>query len=152
MTVNSYEKTITDAKEAYKYFSDNRGDYPMLTESDMQVLKTYADYPDGFAGGHADFVETAWMMGAYPDLVATDRYDLGDGKSTGRIDHIKKLGVKIASGWQANHPDMLSGRPAHGCTKTIGEAFNLYCARRIANIAKVIKSDDDIVSIAQGNI
>ena len=152
MAVNSYEKTITDAKQAYAYFCENRADYPMLTDSDMQVLKTYADYPDGFAGGHADFVETAWVMGKYPELVATDRYDLSDGKSNRRIDHIKKLGVKVACGWQANHPSMLSGRPAYGCTGTIGEAFNLYCARRIANIAKVIKEDDDIVTIAQGNI
>ncbi len=152
MVVNSYEKTTTDAKEAYKYFSDNRADYPMLTDTDMQVLKTYADSPDGFAGGHGDFTETAWVMGAYPELVATDRYELGDGKSTGRIDHLKKLGVKVSCGWQANHPAMLSGKPAHGCSKTIGEAFNLYCGRRIANIVKVIKEDDDVVTIAQGNI
>jgi len=150
MAVNSYDKTVTSAPEIYDYLCENRADYPMLTDEDMQVLKTYAEYPDGFAGGHADFVETAWIMGAYPELIATDRYDLADGRSIRRTQHLKELGIKISGGWQADHPNALSGRPAYGCTQTIGQALNLYCARRLANMFKAIKEDDDCVKIGRG--
>lgn len=150
MTANSFDKVISNASAAYEYFVENRSDYPMLTDVDMETLKTYAEYPDGFGGGHGDFLETAWTMGAYPELVAPERYDLTDGSSTGRTYHLKKVDVKISSGWQANHPNALSGRPAYGCTETIGQAFNLYCARRIAKMIKVIKEDDDCVLIATG--
>lgn len=150
MVANSFDDTICNAQAAYDYFVKNRAEYPMLTDDDMHTLKTYAEYPDGFGGGHGHFVETAWIMGAYPELVATDRYDLTDGSSNGRTHHLKKVGINISNGWQANHPNAFSGRPSYGCTETIGKAFNLYCARRIAKMIKTVKEDEDCVLIATG--
>lgn len=37
-----------------------------------------------------------------------------------------------------------------GCTETIGQAFNLFCARRLANIFKVLKEDEECIRIATG--
>lgn len=150
MTANSFDKTITSALAAYEYFKNNRADYPMLTDSDMEVLKTYADYPDGYGGGHGDFFETACVMGAEPELVNSANLDAVDGMSTGRTYHLKDVDVKIAGGWQANHPNALSGRPSFGCTQTIGEAFNLYCGRRVAKMLKVIKEDKTCLDIVSG--
>lgn len=150
MRTNSYDNVICNADLIYEHFLENRKDYPMLTDSDMEVLKGFAQREDGFGGGHAHFMETAWMMGAYPELIATDRFELESGYSTGRSDYLSKIGVSIERAWGANFPYAYDGHPSTGCTETIGQAFNLYSARRLANIFKVLKEDEECVKIATG--
>ncbi len=150
LITNSYDKVVSKADKIYAHFAENRADYPMLTDSDMEVLKDFAEREDGFGGGHANFMETAWIMGAYPDLIAKDRLELENGYSTGRSKYLQELGVSISRQWASDYPYAYSGHPSTGCTETIGQAFNLYCARRLANIFKVLKEDEECVKIATG--
>ena len=135
---------------AYEYFAEHRAEYPMLTDRDMDVLKDFAQRPDGFGGGHAHFPETAWIMGAYPQLIAEDRFELENGYSTDRSNYLKELGVSVTRQWAADFPYAYSGHPSTGCTETIGQAFNLCSARRLANIFKILKEDEECVRIAIG--
>ena len=150
MVTNSYDKVIGKAPAIYEHFMENRAEYPMLTDADMAVLKDFAERPDGFGGGHAHFMETAWIMGAYPGLIAEDRFELENGYSTGRSKHLQELGVSVTRQWAADYPYAYSGHPSTGCTETIGQAFNLYCAKRLAKIYKVLKEDEECVRIATG--
>lgn len=134
---------------AYPYFLEHRAEYPMLTDEDMETLKNYAEN-GGFGGGHADFSETANIMGYWPELVAEDRYEVESGLSTHKGDYLKELGVDCKGAWGANYPNAYSGKAPHGCSKTIGEAMNLACARNLAHIFKVLKNDEECVRIATG--
>ena len=121
----------------------------MLTDQDLSVLKEYHEN-GGFKGGHADFTETAQVMGNHPETIATDRYDLENGFSTGRCNYLTELGVLVGRSWSANYPNAIQGKPAFGCSQTIGQAMNLHCARRLANIFKVLKNDEECIKIATG--
>jgi len=136
-------------RNPYPYFAEHREEYPMLTDEDMEVLKGF--YEDGgFGGGHADFTETARVMANHPETIAPDRYDLESGLSNGRADYLADLGVNCKGAWGANYPNAIQGKAAHGCSQTIGQALNLYCAKRLANIFKVLKEDEECVNIATG--
>ena len=136
-------------RNPYPYFAERREEYPMLTDKDMEVLKGF--YEDGgFGGGHADFTETARVMGNHPELICEDRYDTESGFSTHRCDYLSALGVTVGRGWAADFPNAISGKPAFGCSQTIGQAINLYCAKRLANIFKALKQDEECVKIATG--
>ncbi len=144
------DKVSHKAQEAYPYFLEHRAEYPMLTDQDLEVLKDYASRPDGFGGGHADFSECSWMMGQYPHLIAEDRYDLESGRSTKRGQYLTDLGVTCFGGYNAKFPNAFDGYAPHGCSQTIGQAMNLYNARRLAHIFKVLKEDEECVKIATG--
>ncbi len=149
MWVPHRPKYTTKVEEAYPYFLEHRAEYPMLTDEDMEVLKNYVEN-GGFAGGHADFSETANIMGYWPELVAEDRYDVESGLSNHRSDYLNELGVNCKGAWPANYPNSYAGKAPHGCSKTIGEAMNLACARNLAHIFKVLKNDEECVRIATG--
>ncbi len=136
-------------KDPYPYFLEHRAEYPMLTDEDMETLRKYHD-EGGFGGGHADFSETANIMGYWPELVAEDRYEVESGYTTHRGDYLKAEGVKCSLDWVANYPNAYAAYPPHGCTKTIGEAWNLCYTRRLARIFKMLKEDEECVNIAQG--
>ena len=132
----------------YQYMQEHRAEYPMLTDSDMDVLKFWAD-KGTYGGGHADFTETVSVMGYYPDLIAMDRIEAESGLSTHRSDFYTDLGVNIVNAWGVNYPNNIHGFPAWGATQTIGQAMNTYCARRLAKIFKALKQDEDCVRIAR---
>ncbi len=150
MVTHSWKEVVDKADVAYAYFKEHRAEYPMLTDSDMEVLKSFAEREGGWGGGHAHFMETAFMMGKYPELIATDRFELVSGLSTHKMDYLTDLGVTCKGGYAANYPNVISGYPSTGCTETIGQAFNLFCARRLAKIYKVLKEDEECVRIATG--
>ena len=142
MAVNHWDKT-----DYPHYLVEHREEYPMLTDEDIEVLKGYQE--KGFGGGHADFRETARIMGLHPQLIATDRYDAESGLSTHRSDHLKELGVSIVNSWAINYPNAIEGYPSFGCTETIGQAIVAREARRLAKIFKVLKEDEECVRIAR---
>ena len=146
MVVDARDQMIT--KTPYPYFVEHRSEYPMLTDADMEVLRGFHER-GGFGGGHADFSETACIMGVRPDLVAPDRYEAESGMSTHRSDYLQEMGVSVVNAWSVNCPNAFSGYPSTGCTQAIGQAMLTYSARRLAKIFKVIKEDEDCVRIAQ---
>lgn len=141
------DKVMHNPAEQLAYFEAHRDEYPMLTDGDLDVLRKFADM-GGFGGGHADFSETERIMGAYPHLVAQDRYEAESGMSVHRSDYLTKLEVNCANAWSADYPNAFSGFPSTGCSETLGQALNLYSARRLANIIKVLKADEECVKIA----
>ena len=149
MVVQHRPRYTTKVELAYPYFLEHRAEYPMLTDEDMETLKYYYEN-GGFGGGHADFSETANIMGYYPELIAEDRYEAESGLSTHRADHLSELGIAVKGGWSANFPNAFEGKPPHGCSQTIGQAMNTACARRLAEIFKVLKQDEECVKIATG--
>lgn len=142
-----YDNISANPERLLAHIEANRAEYAMVTEADCDVLRKFIDM-GGFGGGHADFEETARIMGAYPQLVAQDRYELESGLSTHRSDYLSAMGVNCTNGWGANHPNHFDGFSSAGCTETLGQAINLYTARRLAKIFKVLKADEECVKIA----
>lgn len=131
----------------YSYFVEHQSEYPMLTADDMEVLKVWAE-KGTWGGGHAGFVETAFVMGYYPELIALDRLDAEDGSSTHEADYLEEAGVNAAGAWGANFPNAIDGLPAYGVSQTIGQAMNTLCARELAKKFKLLKQDEKCVAIA----
>ena len=137
-------------KSPYLYFLEHRPEYPMLTDEDMEVLKGYYEN-GGFGGGHADFSETANIMGYYPELIAEDRYEVESGSSTHRSDYLSAEQIECVGNWITNYPNAYDGKPPYGCSQTIGEAMNECHTRRLERIFKMLKADEECIKIAQGN-
>jgi len=131
----------------YEIVSENRSDYPMLTDKDMEVLKEWAE-KGSWGGGHADFTEVASVMGAFPELIATDRLDVDPDMNLGRSDYLKEWGISLVSAWDADHPNTMSGYIPYGVSQTIGQAMNTYNARFLAKMFKMLKEDEECVKIA----
>ncbi len=131
----------------YEYMRENRSEYPMLTDEDMEVLKGWAE-KGSWGGGHADFRETAAVMGYYPDLIALDRLDAESGASTHMSDYLAEARVDVVSAWSANYPNSINAFPSYGVTQTIGQALDTYCARELAKIFKLLKNDEKCIEIA----
>ena len=148
-TLNTYASPgdLLDPKNVYSIISENRAEFPALTDEDMETLKKYAEI--GYGGGHAHFKETAIVMSADESLVATDKYDAEDGLSNHRTDYLRKAGVTATNDWLANYPNSYSGFPSFGCSKAIGDAFVKISAERLAKVFKLIKEDEDCVKSAQ---
>ena len=147
MTARVRTRDINDPVLFYEYVSQHSDEYPMLTDTDMEVLKDWAE-KGSFGGGHADFTETACVMGYYPDLIATDRLDAESGLSTHRSDYLSDMKISAVRAWGANFPNAIDGYPAYGVSQTIGQAMNTYCARHLAKMFKVLKEDEECVRIA----
>jgi len=123
----------------------NPDEYPMITEEDIKTLERFAE--TGTGGGHGDFKETMLVYGTYPELVAPERFEAVNGVSTGRLKFPKEFGISSYATWLANFPDVLSGYPSTGCTKTIGEAAVKMSVDRLANIFEQVKKDNGCVEI-----
>ncbi len=149
MVTSVGDKITADPALLKEEFLAHREDYPMVTDEDLEVLQAFAD-KGGYGGGHGHASETLRILAAYPELVAADRYEAEDGSSTHRSDYLKELGVECKGAWGANYPNCLSGFPSTGCTHTLGVGLVLYSARRLANIYKVLKKDEECVRIATG--
>lgn len=131
----------------YNHMLEHRSEYQMLTDADMEVLKSWAE-KGTWGGGHADFTETAMVMGYFPELIALDRLEAESGISTHQSDYLAEAGINCVGQWGANFPNAINGFPAHGVTQTIGQAMNTFCARELAKIFKMLKNDEKCVAIA----
>jgi len=131
----------------YEIVSENREDYPMLTDSDMEVLKEWAE-KGSWGGGHADFTEIASVMGINPELIATDRLELDPDMNLKRSSYLNEWEINLVAAWDADHPNAMSGYAPHGVSETIGQAMNTYCARHLAKMFKMLKEDEECVKIA----
>ena len=64
-------------------------------------------------GGHADEIETSWMMAIRPDLVQLERASRNDGRPRRNLKHLPGVGTSIW--WYADFPQHYAGdaRPAN---------------------------------------
>jgi len=147
MYTNVRCKTVYKPDLFYEEVCTHRSDYPMLTAKDMEVLKFWAE-KGTWGGGHADFTETASIMGYYPELIATDRLDAEVDLDTHRSDYLTNWGITAAGAWGADHPNAMHGYVPFGVSQTIGQAMNTLCARHLAKMFKMLKEDEECVRIA----
>ena len=141
MWTNVNDDTGHKADLFYEHMRNNRADYPMITDADLEVLKGFAKREDGYGGGHGDFTETARVMGIRPKTVAVDRFDAESGVGTGKTRYLKNEGIFAVEAYATEYPNCLKGHPYFGCSESIGQAINLYAARRLARIFKLLKND-----------
>ena len=114
----------------------------MVTDADIAVMEHWRE--TGYQGGHANFVETAEILSNYPHLVAQDKYEAqrGAGLPTHRSDYLFEMGVRTVRFGAAQYPNSYSGLPPYGASQSVGQAMIKINAEIMANIYKVIKSDD----------
>ena len=117
----------------------NPEEFPMLTESDYEVLEKFAK--TGTGGGHADFRETSLVYGTYPDLVAPEKFEALDGLSTHRGDYMIDAGINFNPAWGANFPNAFEGYWPTGCSKAIGDATVKIAVNRLTEIFELVKND-----------
>ena len=151
MVASVRSRVTYDPVAFYQHMLEHRSEYPVLTDDDMEVLKTWAE-KGTWGGGHADFTETASVMGYYPELIALDRLEAEDGTSTHKADYLQDAGIAVVGGWGVNFPNDIDGFPSYGVTQSIGQAFNTFCARELAKTFKMLKNDEKCVQIATGTL
>ena len=143
--VNGKDQSIRGLRDAALADPDA---YPMLTKEDMGVLEHWCE--TGTGGGHADFNETASVLGLHPELVRPDKYEQESGRPTHRPDHLIQANINSTMAfWDANYPNAYNGYAPIGCTETIGQALIEYRARCLAEAFKVLKEDEECVRIAR---
>jgi len=98
--------------------------------------------PTGYQGGHANFLETALLMGDYPHLVAPERYYAENGINNHCTDYLSKMGIAFSKDWGLRYPNMYSGAAPHGCSQSIGEAMLQIHTDYAARIYRTIKNSD----------
>ncbi len=130
-----YNKIIAD-KERFNY----------LTDEDMATLKQFSE--TGFGGGHADFAETAVLMGLDKKLVRPEKFHQ-EGLSVHRFDHFSKNFINFGGAWMADFPLAFSGFASTGCTETIGKAFCEIMADCLIEKIKTVKADTEALKIAK---
>lgn len=127
----------------------NRKKYDYISEEDLKTLHHYAE--TGFGGGHADFRETAQIMGIDKSLVSEKDYETESGLSTGRADYLSDNGIHTGFAWGCNFPNMYNAYPPHGVTEGIGKLFMDASVEALAKKIKLLKEDEDCVSMATGS-
>lgn len=123
---------------------NGREAYPELTDEDIEVLREFV--AEGKTLGHAGFGETAYILGAYPELVRMDLSGNESGLSTHAADYLKQSGVHIKDdGWALNYPNSYSGHDPVGCSERIGRCALRVAAEQLAGQIRLIKQDENIL-------
>ncbi len=128
--------------------TERKADFPYITQSDIDVLKGYAN-GGGYGGGHADFRETSLIMAYDKGLVAEDRFDAESGESRHRTDYLKRLGIEAANEWIADYPNAFEGKAPFGASERLGRAMTELAAEELARKIKLLKEDTEILRIAR---
>jgi len=86
--------------------------YIARREMDREVAKQIGAKRKTDWGGHADEIETSWMMAVRPDLVQLERASRNDGRPRKNLEHLPGVGTSIW--WYADFPQHYAGdaRPA----------------------------------------
>ena len=112
--------------------------YIARREWDEKTAKQIAGLRQTDFGGHADELETSWMMAIRPDLVQLGRAGDDDGRPRGRLKHMKDAYTGIW--WYADFPDHYAGdaRPAKS---KLGELAVKGWAKGLAEVVRAVKKD-----------
>lgn len=105
---------------------------------DEETTKQIASRRETDWGGHADEVETSWMMAVRPDLVKLDRAGEENGRPRGRLKHLEDATTGIW--WYADFPDHYAGdaRPAN---VELGEIALKGWVRGLVEVIRTVKQD-----------
>jgi len=89
-------------------------------------------------GGHADELETSWMMAIRPDLVQLDRAGDEDGHPRGRLEHMRDAYAGIW--WYADFPDHYAG-DAQPANAALGELALKGWSKGLVQVVSAVKKD-----------
>ena len=89
-------------------------------------------------GGHADEMESSWMMALRPDLVKLERAGDENGRPRGNLKHLPD--VQTGIWWYADFPQHYAGdaRPAN---EELGKLALDGMARALARVLRAVKKD-----------
>jgi len=110
-----------------------------ITEEQTEQVKKAANITD--LGAHAGVSETAMMMHLVPELVHTDQQDPKKSYPLGKVDSLKKHGIKTGFDWYADYPAHFAGDYT-GSTPEIGKMIFDMAVKNMADAIKAIKNDD----------
>jgi len=123
-----------------KAVTERRDEFPMVTDEDIAVMREWAKV--GYQGGHANFIETAEVMGERPDLVEPERYEQEEGLNNHCTDFMTEFGVHVSNDWGMRYPNSYSGAAPHGASVGIGQAMLKIGEERAIRVFQKIKNDD----------
>jgi len=120
-----------ERRREYVVFVARRPGYDEIVKQIQRMRKT--DW-----GGHADEVETSWMMVVRPDLVQLGRAARDDGRPRGRLTAAEEAFTGIF--WYADYPDHYAGdaRPAN---QRLGRLALESWTLGLARVIKAVKQD-----------
>jgi len=112
--------------------------YIARPEWDESIAKEIAARRKTRFGGHADELETSWMMVIRPDLVQIGRAGDDDGRPRGRLEHMQD--TYSGMWWYANFPDHYAGdaRPAN---PELGQLAVRGWTESLAKVVRAVKRD-----------
>ena len=119
--------------------SGNRGQFPDLTDEDIEYLRYYSK--NNKNNGHGDIMETAMTLALRPDLVDMSRVSAVDGSSTGYITHLAKAGFYTPLDWMSCYPNSYASDCHEGNNERIGKTILNYTVARTAEAFRMIKND-----------
>jgi len=133
------EDTWPQVRDMLDIYESDKSYFPELTESDIEVLKSYLDNPT--TQGHGGLFETAMTLGIRPDLADLSKIGEVDGRPTHILDNIKKAGFYTPFGWMADYPNSLASVAYADNNERIGRSAVKLCADKMARDFKVLKED-----------
>ena len=114
--------------------------FDMLTAEDKKVLAEWAK--TGTGGGHADFRETALVLGTYPELVCPESYeDKKYGLTRKRVTYSEhEINCRLLE-WYGNNPGCFGAFAPKGCSERIGLAVKKMSVDRLSSIIDYLKCE-----------
>ncbi|MFC1636183.1 creatininase family protein [Planctomycetota bacterium] len=113
-------------------------------ETNPTVAKKVEKLRETKTGGHAGETETSMMQVSRPDLVHMDRAKEQSGKDLARLKHIPTKYTGIF--WYAQYPNHYAGDGSYAKPE-IGELLINSQAEQLAELIKVLKTDDTILNL-----
>jgi creatinine amidohydrolase len=124
-----------------KVIQENKERFSYLTREDLDILNDYVVKKK--TDEHGGFCETAGMLGTYPELVRTDKYEAERSASTKRFDHLTKAGIYTAHFWNADYPNSYAGDPPLNVNERIGKAYTQMAVDRAVNVLRILKNEEE---------
>ena len=123
---------------------------PELTDEDLKAVDKLIE--DGVEFGHADFAETAMMLGFRPELVRLDRASAVSGECTHKADRFKPYDASQRL-WGVNFPNCYMGSVPEGlCNDHFAKLGRRLLVEHIVEMIKVLKYDENMLRwLAEGN-
>ncbi len=112
--------------------------YIARREWEESIAKEIAARRETQFGGHADELETSWMMAIRGDLVQLGRAGNEDGRPRGRLKHMKDTYTGIW--WYADFPDHYAGE-ARPATAELGALALRGWAESLPEVLRAVKKD-----------
>ena len=131
---------MTTEETMLKEFCNNRGNYPDITDEDVEVLERYVK--ERTAWGHADFDEMMLVHDADPGLVDETIMKNESGESTHRADHLREFSIYSAANlWFINYPNSFAGTHFPHLNPRLSAAYTKHRVEYIAKLYRAVKDD-----------